>query len=77
MTSRTLDPDEPGALEVPPTLHALVAARLDRLSATDRSILQDAAVLGQTFTVEALAAISGETAEALEPRLDTWSARRS
>ena len=71
MTSRTLDPDEPGALEVPPTLHALVAARLDRLSATDRSILQDAAVLGQTFTVEALAALSGETADALEPRLDT------
>ncbi len=71
MTGRTLDPDEPGALEVPPTLHALVAARLDRLSAADRSILQDAAVLGQTFTVEALAAISGETAAALEPRLDT------
>ncbi len=56
---------------MPPTLHALVAARLDRLSAADRSILQDAAVLGQTFTVEALAAISGETADALEPRLDT------
>ena len=63
MTGRTLDPDDPGALEVPPTLHALVAARLDRLSAADRSILQDAAVLGQTFTVEALAAISGETAD--------------
>jgi class 3 adenylate cyclase/tetratricopeptide (TPR) repeat protein len=71
MTGRTLDPDEPGALEVPPTLHALVAARLDRLSAADRSILQDAAVLGQTFPVEALAAISGETAATLEPRLDT------
>jgi len=59
-----------GALEVPPTLHALVAARLDRLAPADRSILQDAAVLGQTFSLESLASISGETTVALEPRLD-------
>jgi tetratricopeptide (TPR) repeat protein len=56
-------------LEVPPTLHALVAARLDALPAADRSILQDAAVLGQSFTVEALTAMSGELPEALLPRL--------
>ena len=68
---KSLGADDLGALEVPPTLHALVAARLDRLSAADRSILQDAAVLGQTFTVEALASISGESAASLEPRLDT------
>ena len=36
----------------------------------DRSLLQDAAVLGQTFSLEGLAAISGETAEDLAPRLD-------
>ncbi len=59
-----------GALEVPPTLHALVAARLDRLAPADRSILQDAAVIGQTFTLEALAAISGESTTTIEPRLD-------
>ena len=70
MAGGALDAGDPGALEVPPTLHALVAARLDRLSAADRSTLQDAAVLGQTFTLEALAAMSGETAAALEPRLD-------
>ena len=45
-------------LEVPPTLHALVAARLDALPAADRTLLQDAAVLGQSFTVEALTAIA-------------------
>src|SRR5207249_7094568 len=50
--------DAPGGLnladlEVPPTLQALVAARLDALPASDRSLLQDAAVLGQSFTVEA------------------------
>ncbi|MFL5678160.1 MAG: AAA family ATPase [Chloroflexota bacterium] len=59
-----------GALDVPPTLHALVAARLDRLEAGDRSLLQDAAVLGQTFTLEGLAAISGQTADHLAARLD-------
>jgi class 3 adenylate cyclase/tetratricopeptide (TPR) repeat protein len=57
-------------LEVPPTLHALVASRLDALSASDRSLLQDAAVLGQSFTVEALTALSGEPAETLLPRLN-------
>src|SRR5207248_8688401 len=33
-------------LEVPETLHALVASRLDGLSAGERSLLQDASVLG-------------------------------
>ncbi|HYL40827.1 MAG TPA: adenylate/guanylate cyclase domain-containing protein, partial [Candidatus Binatus sp.] len=56
-------------LEVPPTLQALVAARLDALPPADRSLLQDAAVLGQSFTVEALTAMSGESPEALLPRL--------
>ena len=32
------------------TLHALIAARLDALDPTDRALLQDAAVLGQSFT---------------------------
>ena len=63
----------PGAdlveLDVPPTLHALVAARLDALRPADRSLLQDAAVLGQSFTTAALAAMTGETPEALAPRL--------
>jgi class 3 adenylate cyclase/tetratricopeptide (TPR) repeat protein len=56
-------------LEVPPTLQALVAARLDALPPVDRSLLQDAAVLGQSFTVEALSAMSGEPPEQLKPRL--------
>ncbi len=36
-----------------------IAARLDGLDAADRSLLQDAAVLGQTFSVGALAAVCG------------------
>jgi len=47
------------ALEVPETLHALIAARLDGLSAEERRLLQDAAVLGKTFTRDALAALAG------------------
>jgi class 3 adenylate cyclase/tetratricopeptide (TPR) repeat protein len=46
-------------LEVPETLQALIAARLDGLSAQERRLLQDAAVLGKTFTRAALAGLSG------------------
>jgi class 3 adenylate cyclase/tetratricopeptide (TPR) repeat protein len=51
------------ALEVPETLHALIAARLDGLTAEERRLLQDAAVLGKTFSREALAALAGADTE--------------
>ena len=70
-TGSALRPEDVGALDVPPTLQALVAARLDRLPAADRALLQDAAVLGQTFTIDGLAAVSGEDAESLSARLDS------
>ncbi len=57
------------ALEVPETLHALIAARLDGLPPEERRVLQDAAVLGKTFTKRALAALSALSDEALEPLL--------
>jgi class 3 adenylate cyclase/tetratricopeptide (TPR) repeat protein len=57
------------ALEVPETLHALIAARLDGLSANERRALQDAAVLGKTFSKSALAGLSGLGADELEPLL--------
>ena len=53
-------------LDIPDTLHALIAARLDALDPVARSLLQDAAILGQTFTVSALAAVSGKSPEAIE-----------
>jgi tetratricopeptide (TPR) repeat protein len=56
-------------LEVPETLHALIAARLDGLSAEERRLLQAAAVLGKTFTVEALATLVGRPPEEVEPLL--------
>ena len=56
------------ALEVPETLHALIAARLDGLSPDERRLLQDAAVLGKTFTRVALASLADSEVE-LEPLL--------
>ncbi|MGN6170211.1 MAG: ATP-binding protein [Solirubrobacteraceae bacterium] len=44
-------------LEVPETLQALVASRLDNLDAPERALLQDAAVIGQSFTPATLAAV--------------------
>jgi class 3 adenylate cyclase/tetratricopeptide (TPR) repeat protein len=57
-------------LKVPETLHALIAARLDGLSAEERGLLQDAAVLGKTFPKQALAALSGAGDE-LDPLLSS------
>jgi class 3 adenylate cyclase/tetratricopeptide (TPR) repeat protein len=56
-------------LEVPETLHALIAARLDGLSADERRLLQNAAVLGKTFTPSALAALARAPESELEPLL--------
>ena len=56
-------------IAVPETLTALIAARLDGLEANDRSLIADAAVLGQSFTQEALAALAGVESDALEARL--------
>ena len=56
-------------LAVPETLTALIAARLDGLDPADRSLVLDAAVLGQSFTRAALAVVSGIDELSLEPRL--------
>ncbi len=47
------------ALEVPETLHALIASRLDGVPEAERQLLQDASVLGKTFTRRGLASLSG------------------
>ncbi|HYI44434.1 MAG TPA: adenylate/guanylate cyclase domain-containing protein, partial [Actinomycetota bacterium] len=45
-------------IEVPDSLHALIAARLDVLAPDERAIVQQASVLGQTFTIQSLAALA-------------------
>ncbi len=57
------------SLEVPTTLHALIAARLDALGVDERRLLQDASVAGKSFTKENLAAINGLPESELEPLL--------
>ncbi|MEP7225605.1 MAG: adenylate/guanylate cyclase domain-containing protein, partial [Actinomycetota bacterium] len=56
-------------LEVPETLQALIAARLDGLTAEERRLVQQASVLGRTFTLRGLSSVSrlGETE--IEPLL--------
>jgi class 3 adenylate cyclase/tetratricopeptide (TPR) repeat protein len=46
-----------GELAVPPTIQALLAARLDRLTADERSVVECAAVEGEEFRREALAVL--------------------
>jgi class 3 adenylate cyclase/tetratricopeptide (TPR) repeat protein len=47
---------------IPPTIHAILAARLDRLEPGERSVLERAAVVGREFTRGAVAALSGKEA---------------
>ena len=57
------------SLEVPETLHGLVASRLDGLPPEERRLLQDAAVLGKTFTRHGLAAVGSIAEPELDPLL--------
>ena len=54
---------------IPETLTALIASRLDGLGPADRSLVQDGAVLGQSFSLAGLSALTGIAPEDLEPRL--------
>jgi class 3 adenylate cyclase/tetratricopeptide (TPR) repeat protein len=54
-------------LEVPPTVSALLTARLDRLGIPERTVIQRAAVVGQIFYRGAVAALSPEP---IRPEVD-------
>jgi class 3 adenylate cyclase/tetratricopeptide (TPR) repeat protein len=49
------------SLTAPPTIQALMAARLDGLSADERTVVEAASVAGQVFPVEALVELVPET----------------
>jgi hypothetical protein len=51
----------------PPTIQALVAARLDRLEGRDRDVLERAAVVGQAFEQDTVAELSPPDARAQVP----------
>ena len=49
-----------GELTVPPSIQALLAARLDRLSGDERSVVERAAVIGREFTAAQVSELAGE-----------------
>jgi class 3 adenylate cyclase len=61
--------DDLSDVAVPETLTALISARLDELDPADHALIADAAVLGQSFSSAALAAVASLDEPALEPRL--------
>jgi hypothetical protein len=50
-----------GVLELPETVHGIIAARLDALSEEEKRLLQDAAVVGKVFWLGAVEAVDGVT----------------
>jgi class 3 adenylate cyclase/tetratricopeptide (TPR) repeat protein len=48
-------------VSIPPTIHALVAARLDRLGANEQAVTQRASVIGKTFWWGAVSHLSPES----------------
>jgi class 3 adenylate cyclase/tetratricopeptide (TPR) repeat protein len=53
------------ALQIPPTVQAILAARIDRLSPSDKQLLQAAAVIGKDVSYAILQAIAGLPEDAL------------
>jgi predicted ATPase len=56
-------------VQVPATVHAMLAARIDRLPAEDKDLLQTASVVGTDVPVAVLAAVAGSPGDALPARL--------
>ena len=56
-----------GAVRVPPTLTALLQARLDALTPPEQAVLQRAAVVGRVFWDNAVHALLGQTSAAKNP----------
>jgi len=68
--------DETGETGVPGTVRSLVQARMDRLHAVDRTVLQAASVLGQLFEKDALEYLVDGAGAALEPLVTSLLLRR-
>lgn len=58
---------------IPETIQAAIGARLDRLAPGHRALAQDAAILGQSFTIEALTAVADIQAHEVHEILEELS----
>jgi class 3 adenylate cyclase/tetratricopeptide (TPR) repeat protein len=63
-------------LDVPPSIQALVAARLDRLGGLEREMLRGGAIFGQRFNLAAAAAVAGVGAADARSLLDGLVAKQ-
>ncbi len=71
MVRRLADVRDSTVAELPDTVHALLAARLDALAPFERRVVQQAAVIGRTFWPEALEPLAAEEGEDLRVALDS------
>jgi class 3 adenylate cyclase len=63
--------------DVPPTIHALLAARLDRLEPAERAVVEAAAVVGRSFSGGAvLELVGGDDRAELEGQLNALAAKQ-
>ncbi len=66
-----------GAIDIPPTIQALVAARLDALRSEERQVVDPASVIGMGFALEAVANLVSEDAvDEVPGRLATLTAKQ-
>ena len=54
------------SLKIPPTVQAILAARIDRLHNDEKNLLQTLAVLGREFVLSLARAVAGKTEDELE-----------
>jgi class 3 adenylate cyclase len=65
------------SLDLPDSLHSLLMARIDRLSASERRILQMAAVIGSIFWLNALQALAEPTVTLRQIQADLVALQRA
>ena len=61
--------DGPTAMAVPPTIQALIAARLDRLDEGERVVIEAASIEGKEFARDRVEALIDDRSESLDARL--------
>ena len=58
------------SLRIPPTVQGIIAARIDRLPADEKDLLQTVAVIGTEFNLGVARALSGKSDDSLKRMLD-------
>jgi predicted ATPase len=61
-------------LKIPPTVQTILSARIDRLPAAEKELLQTLAVIGEDLLLELVKAVTNKSEEQLEPMLSDLQA---